>query len=415
MCGIVGIGCFNSSGLWFQQVQMFKQLLVIDSLRGIDGSGIVRVKKDGNADWRKGGGSGFDLLRYDGVDKWLSNAAGDWDKILIGHNRWASVGKKSDDNAHPFEHGHIVLVHNGYVSNLSEFGKKTTKFEVDSDGLAFSIFKRGILPVLTKLKGAYSIVYFDEKEKTLNFARNADRPMFFAFEEKKQNLIFGSEKPMLEWIIDRTKSKMDYPEIGELPIHTLMSFSFDGEMSLTPYEPPPAYVYHAPSQSAEEGEYEWAADPVTGLWQRTSKPTNLPAVIVVPPPPAYTVKPPIKAINDAWKERGGKAYQFPEQLFGYRVRERIQFIGMEKTKASQTQDQWRIVGSHDQYEKLELRMWVKGEAYADSLINDAILIDAQIRSMQREADGTPVFFVDDPKPLFPDDKPKVAALLTVVH
>jgi len=120
MCGIVGVGCFTEGGLWFNQESIFKQLLIADSLRGIDGAGIVRVSKQGIVDWRKIKGNGFDLLRANGVDEWLGKATTASDKILVGHNRYASVGNKTTSNAHPFEHDHITLVHNGFVSNLSE-------------------------------------------------------------------------------------------------------------------------------------------------------------------------------------------------------------------------------------------------------------------------------------------------------
>ncbi len=213
---------------------------------------------------------------------------------------------------------------------------------------------------------------------------------------------------MLEWIVSRTHSTLDYPTIEELPVFTHMQISFDGELSQTGYAPPPAYVYTPYSQSEEEAGYTWAEDPDTHVWGRVlpiaPKP-NLPVVVGNPP----TLSPPkthvLQSVADAWKHRGGKGYQYPTQMFGYKIGEKIQFVAMEKSRASPTQDQWRIIGSHDQYDKLEIRFWIKGEAEADKFINDAVLVEARIRSMQRDpTTGIPIMFVSEPEALFGEEK-----------
>jgi len=405
LCGIVGIGCLTPGGLWYTQEQMFKQLLIADSLRGIDGAGIVRIKKDGTPDWRKLRGSGFDLLRADGVNTWLGKATPDCDKILIGHNRYASVGNKTTNNAHPFEHSHITLVHNGYVSNLSAFGKKANKFDVDSNGLTFAIAKHGILPVLEKLRGAYSIVYFDKDLKTLNFARNADRPMFIGFEPDKKMLIFGSEKPMLDWIVDRTKQQTDYPEIKELPIHTLASLTLEGELTFAEYTAPAPYVYQVPSQWQEELEYTWEQNPDSKVWERVKVDTTVTDTTptTTPRSTAVTVA---QNVTRLYRNRAGtKAFDFPDQLYGFKQGDKIQFVAMEKHRASDKQDQWRVDGSHPQFEKLEIRLWVKGEKTADTLIDTATMVEATVRSLKRESNDKPIIFVSDPNPIFTNASP----------
>lgn len=148
--------------------------------------------------------------------------------FAVGHNRYATRGKINQDNAHPFQHKHISLVHNG--SLFTKYGLPDgNKFDVDSEAIAYSIAKIGMQETAPKLDGAFSLVWFDEERKTLNFCRNASRPMVFVFVD--DGMFFGSEAPMIEWVLWRCGIKVN----AVVSTKPLIHYEFD-EHSLAPKE-----------------------------------------------------------------------------------------------------------------------------------------------------------------------------------
>lgn len=201
MCGIVGIVA-KHNGLWAYHRDLFEEMLVADSLRGMDSTGVFDVTYKNQINILKQACEPGLFLRTKSWKDFKENLGGKT-AAIVGHNRKATSGDIVSKNAHPFIKGHIVLVHNGYIGNAKSID---SSIEVDSEAIASTLAEtEDSVTALEKLWGAWSIVWYNHKTKKLHLARNPDRPM--AFCHTTDALIFGSEPGMLEWLLSRRNTK----------------------------------------------------------------------------------------------------------------------------------------------------------------------------------------------------------------
>jgi glucosamine--fructose-6-phosphate aminotransferase (isomerizing) len=172
MCGIVGyVGPREASDVL---VSALKRL----EYRGYDSAGVAALD-----------GTGIEVRRCVGklgnLEQLLikNPLAG---SIGIGHTRWATHGRPSEENAHPHRAGHVVLIHNGIIENYLELRAELLRrgrsllSETDSEVIAHLIdeeIRPGVRLVeatrraVQKLHGSFSIVVMSELERD----RHADR------------------------------------------------------------------------------------------------------------------------------------------------------------------------------------------------------------------------------------------------
>jgi hypothetical protein len=209
VCGIVGIIKAKSiNGKDESDLKsVFKDLLFVDQLRGMDSTGVYAVRYkpyhtiqnppppvcwvkkacDANVFLEE------DVFQNDILHKWQQF------KYVVGHNRYATSNRTQITNAaaHPYAKDHIVLVHNGTLHNKFEIdGKLDPKkdYVTDSESLTHLIAKMEIEPALNETVGDYSLVYTDTRNHSLNFIRNPNRPMYIATLKSGKGFVFASEK-----------------------------------------------------------------------------------------------------------------------------------------------------------------------------------------------------------------------------
>src|SRR5881296_4589655 len=103
MCGIVGyVGGQSAVSII---VEGLKRL----EYRGYDSAGVA-VLHDGTLHVRRAAGR---IKTLEGIlrERPVTGSLG------IGHTRWATHGRPSDENAHPHKAGLVSVVHNGIIEN----------------------------------------------------------------------------------------------------------------------------------------------------------------------------------------------------------------------------------------------------------------------------------------------------------
>lgn len=225
MCGIVGVITAAMNGFAHDELQAFKDLLVVDTLRGYDSTGVFGVSNRGNVGILKAAITGpqfVNTTEYDNFTKDLYREG----QFLVGHNRWATRGSVSDKNAHPFwVDDKIVLVQNGTYKGSHKHHKDT---EVDTEAIAHVISENAdVEKALKKINAAYALVWYNTENHTLHMIRNSERPLYHV-DTKAGAVMFASEMEFL--MLAASRNKIGLKELPSLiEEDTLYTYELDKE------------------------------------------------------------------------------------------------------------------------------------------------------------------------------------------
>jgi predicted glutamine amidotransferase len=227
MCGIVG---FINSDIQNKHGEVcravFEQLLWHDTQRGPDGTGVLIANGSSRGletSMHKSAMWAPDFLGTHTYRKVIASRL-EWARVALGHNRATTRGSVKNDNAHPFVHKHITLVHNGYLAQPDKYVPREWQHEVDSYAMAYNIAEKGEVEGLQAAPFQGVLVWWNDEDKTLNMARNEHRTLYCVPIKGKDTLFYASEWRMLDWILERNGLE---PETKYKLLTPNMHFKFD--------------------------------------------------------------------------------------------------------------------------------------------------------------------------------------------
>jgi glucosamine--fructose-6-phosphate aminotransferase (isomerizing) len=177
MCGIIGyIGNRNAVSVILEGLKRLEY-------RGYDSAGIAFHTEHG-----------IEVVRCRGKIKDLASLVETRNLSSttgIGHTRWATHGKPSEENAHPHRSDGVVIVHNGIIENYLPLKKKlldrgyTFTSETDTEVLCHLIrdnagnqpLEDAVRAALKEVKGAYAIAVVSDREPNKIVGVRKDSPL----------------------------------------------------------------------------------------------------------------------------------------------------------------------------------------------------------------------------------------------
>src|SRR6516165_10792601 len=182
MCGIIGIVGHEAAAP--QMIDALKRL----EYRGYDSAGVATLEHG--------------VLTRRRVEGKLKNLEQRLAKepltgtIGIGHTRWATHGKPTENNAHPHATERLAVVHNGIIENFAELRRELSergaKFVTETDTevvahLVSEAMDKGLAPVeavkaaLPRLRGAFALAFLFAGEDDLLICARKGSPLAIGF------------------------------------------------------------------------------------------------------------------------------------------------------------------------------------------------------------------------------------------
>jgi glucosamine--fructose-6-phosphate aminotransferase (isomerizing) len=203
MCGIVGyVGERDTVPVLLDGLSRLEY-------RGYDSAGIAVIETTGEVGVRRAAGKLVNLIA-DLEETPIEGTYG------IGHTRWATHGKPTEDNAHPHRDssGRIALVHNGIIENFLELrarlGEQGVDFvsQTDTEAIVHLVahyyegnLEDAVRRTLADLEGIYALVVVCADEPQKIVAARLGPPIVIGLGEN-ENFVASDVPPVLQYTRD---------------------------------------------------------------------------------------------------------------------------------------------------------------------------------------------------------------------
>ena len=226
MCGIMGyIGERDATPILVGGLRRLEY-------RGYDSAGLATLV-NGHVDVRRAVG------KLDNLEKLLGTQPLPG-TIGIGHTRWATHGRPSEENAHPHRAGRVVVIHNGIIENYLELRDelrgcgRTFTSETDTEVISQLIdehlnqgmnLETATRAAIKRLEGSFAIVVLSDDDKTRLYTAKTATPIVIGLGEG-ENFV-ASDVPAL---LDHTRRVLflEDGEFAEVTREGVTVTTFDG-------------------------------------------------------------------------------------------------------------------------------------------------------------------------------------------
>jgi glutamine---fructose-6-phosphate transaminase (isomerizing) len=227
MCGIIGyVGPSEAYPILLEGLGRLEY-------RGYDSAGVATIVGSGKLEIRRAKGK-LENLRRLLADSPLQGHIG------IGHTRWATHGRPSEENAHPHKAGPVAVIHNGIVENFVDLraellarGHKL-RSETDTELISHLIEEKlkggrglteAVREAVLRIRGSFSIVVLSETEPGKLVAAKTATPLVLGLGDG-ENFIASDIPAILEHT--RRAMVLEDGELAEVTASAIRLMKFDG-------------------------------------------------------------------------------------------------------------------------------------------------------------------------------------------